>query len=142
MSEVPPVPPTPPPSAVPPSMSGTADNDRLMVALEYLITPIVPILALVSQDMKNRALLNYHAIQALGLFVAELLLSVVACVIFFACSIVSMGILAVCLWVLFFLPVIPQIYYAYIGYTNPTFFEIPTLTQFMVQQGWLKRPVA
>jgi uncharacterized membrane protein len=128
-----------PPSAPPPPADVT-DNDKLMAGLAYFLTPLVPAIVLLSPDMKARPFQKYHSIQALGLLVAELVLSVILCVVYFVCTALSAGILGLCLWVLFFIPVIPQIYYAIIAYTRGQYFEIPTLTQFMVQQGWLIRP--
>lgn len=130
-----------PPSAPPPAAEIT-DNDKLMAGLSYFLTPLVPAIVLLSAEMKARPYQQYHAIQALGLLVAEIVLSVIFCIVYVVCTAVTAGILGLCLWVLFFIPVIPQIYYAIIAYTRAEYFEIPTLTQFMVQQGWLKRPAA
>ena len=114
------------------------DNDKLMAALAYFFTPIVGIIILLVETMKVRPYQKYHAIQSIGLFVAEMVFYVLACIVYFACTALSAGILALCLWVLFFLPLIPNIYYAYLAYAKPAYFEIPVLTKFMTQQGWLK----
>ncbi len=125
-----------------PMASDVNDNDKLMALLSYLFTPLVPIIVLVSETMKARPYQKYHAQQALGLLAAELLLSIVACIVFFVCTIVSAGILGLCLWILFFLPFIPQVYYALIAYTQARYFEIPVITDFMRQQGWLNVPAS
>jgi uncharacterized membrane protein len=130
-------------SQVPPSTAAPApdvtDNDKLMALLSYLLTPLVPAIVLLSADMKARPYQRYHAVQALGLIVAEAVIAVVLCILVTICAAVSLGIGGL-LYCLFFLLYIPQIYYAFVAYTKPTYFEIPMLTQFMVQQHWLTRP--
>lgn len=119
------------------SASDVNDNDKLMALLSYLLSPIVPAIVLLSENMKARPYQKYHAQQSLGLFVVALLYSVVACICYFAVTALSAGILGLCLWVIFFVPLIPFVYYAIIAYTRPAYFEIPVLTKFMTQQGWL-----
>lgn len=121
----------------PKSASDVTDNDKLMALLSYLLSPIVPVIVLLVETMKARPYQKYHALQSLGLFVVALLYSVVACICYFAATAVSAGVLGLCLWVIFFLPLIPFVYYAIIAYARPAYFEIPVLTQFMKQQGWL-----
>jgi uncharacterized membrane protein len=116
------------------------DNDKLMAALAYFITPIVPVIILVVESMKERPYQKYHALQSLGLFVASLLYSLVACVLYFACTIVTAGILGICLWVIFLVPAIPFVYYTIIAYARPAYFEIPFITKFMIQQKMLTMP--
>ena len=134
MSEVPP---SQAPQVISPS--DINDNDKLMAALSYFLSPIVPVIVLLVDTMKVRPYQKYHALQSLGLFVAALLYSVIACIVFTACTAVTMGILGICLWVLFLLPAIPFIYYTIIAYTRAQYFEIPFITKFMVQQGWLSQ---
>ena len=120
-----------------PPAGDVTDNDKLMAALSYFFTPIVGIIVLLVDTMKIRPYQKYHAIQSIGLFVAEMVFYVLACILFLVCTTLSAGILGICLWVLFFVPLIPNIYYTYLAYAKPSYFEIPTLTKFMVQQGWL-----
>ncbi len=130
-------------SQVPPVASAPGDitdNDKLMAALAYFFSPLVPVIILLVDTMKIRPYQKYHALQSLGLFAATMLYSVVACVAYTACSFVTMGILAMCLWVIFLLPAIPFIYYTIIAYTRGQYFEIPVVTKFMAQQGWLTMP--
>ncbi len=123
--------------------SDVNDNDKLIAALSYFLTPIVGIIVLLVDTMKARPYQRYHAIQSIGLFVAELIFYVLACIVTTVCggilaATVVLSPVAVCLPLLFFLPIIPNIYYAYLAYAKPSYFEIPTLTKFMMQQGWLK----
>jgi uncharacterized membrane protein len=101
------------------------DNDRLMALLAYVLSPIVPIIILLVESMKSRPYQKYHAMQALGagivMFVISLILGfTVVC----ACA-------APLLW-------IPLIYYGIIAYQGQgSYFDIPALSNFMRQQGWL-----
>src|SRR5919197_6789107 len=53
------------------------DNDRLMAALAYFLTPIVPIIIFLVESMKSRPYQRYHAMQALGLGVIVIILSLI-----------------------------------------------------------------
>jgi uncharacterized membrane protein len=120
-----------------PPTSDVTDNDKLMAALSYFLTPIVPIIVLIVESMKVRAYQKYHAVQGLGLFVVELVFWVLACCLFSIIAVTPLAPLTCVLWLLFFLPIIPNIYYAIVAYTKPAYFEIPAVTQFMKKQGWL-----
>jgi len=122
-------------STTPPAGDMT-DNDRLMALLAYLISVIVPLIILLSEEMKKRPFQRYHAIQSLGLSVVYVVYEIVACLLYTLLTAVSAGILGVCLWILWFLPLIPMIYYAIKAYQGE-YVEIPVLTNFMKQQGWL-----
>ena len=130
-----------PPTDVPPSMPSGAspmdinDNDRLMALLAYLITPIVPVIILLVDTMKVRPYQKYHAIQALALGIAAYVYILVMC----TCGgILTVFVVGICIMVLAILGWIPMIYYAYLAYAKPSYFEIPVLTKFLQQQGWLK----
>lgn len=135
MAQVPPVPP------VAPAPGDITDNDKLMAALAYFTTfflpVIIPLIMLLVETMKVRPYQKYHAVQSLGLTVAELIYIVLACIVFTACTALSAGILSCVLWILFLVPAVPAIYYAYLAYAKPSYFEIPVITPFMKQQGWL-----
>lgn len=119
-----------------PPAGDITDNDKLMALLAYLIGVIVPLIILLSEEMKKRAFQRYHAIQSLGLSAACILYEIVACLLYTLLTTVSAGILGFCLWILWFLPLIPMIYYAIKAYQGE-YVEIPVLTNFMKQQGWL-----
>ena len=56
-----------------PNPMGTADvtdNDRLMAALAYPLSPLVSIIILLVESMKNRPFQRYHAMQSLQLYYA------------------------------------------------------------------------
>ena len=119
-----------------PMASGINDNDKLMAALSYFFTPIVPIIVLLVDSMKVRSYQKYHALNALGYYAAELIFIVLLCICVSILTAVTFGIGGL-LSCLFFVVFIPRIYYAYVAYSQLTYFEIPVVTKFMKQQGWL-----
>ena len=133
MSEVPPS--QAPQAYAPPS--DINDNDKLIAALCYFLTPLVSIIVLLVDTMKARPYQKYHALQALGLFVAELVFVILVCI---CTTIGSFFVIGVCFSILFLVPLIPNIYYAIIAYARPGYFEIPVLTKFMMQQHMLTKP--
>ena len=76
-----------------PAGADLTSNDKLWSALSYVFTPIVPAIALNMDETKNRPFPRYHAVQALGLFAAVLLWTVVASVLFVCGSLVTFGLL-------------------------------------------------
>ncbi len=106
-----------------PDAGDITDNDKLLAALSYPI-PIVAIVILLAEEMKSRPFQKFHAVQALAvnvvLWVIVLLLSVPTC-----------G-LSVFL-------VLVTLYWAYKAYQGE-YFDIPMVTDFIVNQGWAERP--
>ena len=123
-----------------PAGPDVTSDDKLFSALSYIFTPLVSLLVLLMDQTKDRAYPRYHAIQAVGfgvaLFVFE---AIIAPIIFCVGTAVTLGIGAACLWIIFFLPFIPAVYYAYLAYKG-TYFEIPVITRMMQQQKWLAKP--
>ena len=117
-----------------------SENDRLMAALAYasqiVIPIIIPLIMLLSETSKNRPFQRYHAVQSLGFLVAALIYEIVAAIVFTVLTVISFGCLGLILWIHFFLPIIPALYYAYLAYQGKRF-EIPFVTNFMRQQNWL-----
>jgi uncharacterized membrane protein len=111
------------------------DNDKLMAALSYFFAPIVGVIVLLVESMKSRPYQKYHALQSIGLGVAEWVVSIVLCICVTLLSFVGIGL---CLTPLLFVPFLASLYYAFVAYTKPSYFEIPVVTKFMIQQGWLK----
>ena len=101
-------------------------DDRLWALFAYILTPIVPIIIMLMEDKKNRPFLKAHNNQALALGAVEVVLDILL-------SIISFGILG-CVVSLVFLVV--NIYFGIQAY-NGKVFEIPVLTNFLRQQGWL-----
>ena len=108
-------------------------NDKLMAAISYPI-PIVGIVILLSEDMKARPFQRYHAVQSLAANVALwVIISLLACLlaavtVFLAgCG----GLLPLLLWFATF-------YGAYLAYQGQ-YFEIPVVTDFIRNQGWIEK---
>ncbi len=108
------------------SAEEAGDQDRLMALLAYIIGIIVPLIILLT-DMKNRPFQKYHAVQAL---VAQIALTVLFFVIglipIIGCIIPLLSLAALGLF----------IYYGIQAYQG-NYFEIPVVTAFARQQGWL-----
>jgi uncharacterized membrane protein len=121
------------------------DHDRLMAGLAYasqvVIPLLVPAIMLLAEESKGRAFQRYHAIQSLGFLVAAIVYEVVAALIYCGLTAITGGCLGCVLWLVFLIPVIPALYYAYQAYQG-LYFDIPFLTDFMVQSRWLERPLA
>ncbi len=104
--------------------SDITDNDKLMAALSYPI-PIVAIVILVSETNKDRPFQKFHAVQALAFWVAVTVIGIVI-------SIVTLGIGSLCFPVFWLVSLWPA-YQAYQG----EYMEIPVLTDFIRNQGWV-----
>ncbi len=110
-----------------PNPTGTADvndNDRLMAALAYPLSPLVSIIILLVESMKSRPFQRYHGMQALPFGILQIVLSII--------SPFTLG-LSCCITVAV---LIVQLYYAYQAYQGK-YFEVPVITQFMRGQGWM-----
>jgi len=119
------------------------DNDKLMGLLSYVIWLVVPLVVLLSESGKSRAFQRYHAIQSLGVLVVavifDVVVSICGCLGSTVAAAVTAGIgslLSVCLIPLFFVPWAVSIYYGIQAYQGK-YVEVPYLTKFMTQQGWL-----
>jgi len=115
----------------PPPAGDITDNDRLMAALSYPI-PIVALIILIAEDMKNRPFQRYHAVQALAAnIVLWVLIALLGCILgavtFFIGGLC--GIASILLWFI-------TLYWAYEAYQGK-YFEIPYLTKFLHDQKWL-----
>jgi uncharacterized membrane protein len=140
--ELPPAPAAPAPSGAW-QAKDTTDNDRLMAGLAYATQVIVPIVVpavmLLAEESKKRPFQKFHAIQSLGFLVAGVIYEILAAILFTGLTIVSAGCLGCILWVLFLVPVVPALYYAWQAYKG-LYFKIPFLTDFMVSSKWLEIP--
>lgn len=113
------------------------DNDRALAAIGYVIW-IIAVVVLLLDDTKRKPLLKDHAVQGLGFAVASIVYSFFAAFIYICAAIVSFGILALFLWVIFFVPTVVGAYFGYLAYSQDGLVEIPLLTDFMAEQGWFE----
>ena len=95
-----------------------SSDDKLWALLGYIFG-LVAIIALLIEDKKNRPFIKYHAVQALMVSVVTVLLS-----------------WTVCGWF------IPWAYGVYIGIMayQGKWAEVPVLTDFAANQGWITKP--
>jgi len=113
-----------------------SSNDKTIAALAYIFPVIVSAIVLLSETNKARPFQRFHAVQSLGLAAVYIVWEIVVGIVTTIIGAVSGGLLCCIGWILPLLPIVPALYYAYQSYQGQTF-EVPWLTQFMRQQGWL-----
>lgn len=109
-----------------PVNTSATSNDNLMALLSYLFAPVVGIIVLLIDSMKNNPVLRSHAIQSIAL-------AVVLFVVSFLLTVVTGG-LASCVAPL--LVIGAQIYYGIQAYQGKPI-NIPFVTDFCKKQGWI-----
>ncbi len=108
---------------IPPASPETSSDDRLWGLLSFLLTPLVPIIAILMEDKKNRPFIKHNAISALLLGVAEVVLG---------------GILGLIPIIQCFVPLLWIINIIYALKANKgEYVDVPVLTAFARNQGWL-----
>ena len=111
------------------------DQDKLMAALSYPI-PIVAIIILLVEDMKNRPFQKFHAVQALATNIALwVIVLILSCVLGTVIGLVTLGIGSICGLVPLLLWFV-TLYWAYLAYKGQ-YFDIPVITDFIKGQGWV-----
>ncbi len=99
-----------------------SSDDRLWALLAYILSPIVPIIALLMEEKKSRPYIRFHSVQALVLGAINFVLGLV----------LSATIVLACI------PLFIWIYMVYLGimaYQGKDF-TVPVLTDFIKKQGW------
>jgi uncharacterized membrane protein len=103
-----------------------AENDKLISAISYIFTPIVPLIILLT-TLKNSRFNKVHAYQGLVFFGAAFAYYILfGCAWFVATS--AIGFLACILWVGFFVPAVIAVLMGFGVYTRGQV-EFPLLTQ-------------
>jgi len=104
----------------------STSDDRLWGALSYLpfFGWIIAIAMLLMEDKKSRPFIKFSAVQAL-------VLDVVLVLLYLLLSFVSFGILGLCLWIIFLLP----LWAAYQAYTGKLT-QVPVISNLIRNQGW------
>ena len=103
-----------------------AENDKLISAISYIFSPIVPIIILLT-TLKNSRFNRVHAYQGLVFFGAAFAYYILyGCAWFVATS--AIGLLACVLWVGYFVPAVAAIVIGFRVYTAGQV-EFPLLTQ-------------
>jgi len=116
-------------------------DDRLMSALAWLTLvilqlPIVSVIQLLSTSTKDRPFQRHHAVTSLLFYAAAIVYEFVAVIVYTILGALTLGCGYACLWVIFFLPHALGLYYALQAY-NGKMLELPVLSNFGRQQGWL-----
>lgn len=117
-------------STIPPADDLTS-NDKLLAALSYPI-PLVAIVILLVEEMKERPFQKYHAVQALAVnIVLWVAIVVLGCVLGVLSAVIGglCGSIPALLWFV-------TLYWAYEAYQGK-YFEIKWLTEFLRGQNWL-----
>ena len=99
------------------------NDDKLWAALGYPI-PILPIIALLMEEKKDRQFVRFHAVQSLVFNVALWIIIIIV-------STVTLGIGAICAPLIWLVTLWP----AYDSFQG-NFTEIPVITNFIKNQGW------
>jgi len=120
--------------------AGVTDDDRLMAGLAWLSMaiiqlPVVSLVLLLAQGNKDRPFQRYHAVTSILFWGAALVYEILAAIAYTILTVVTLGCLGLILWVIFFLPHLAALYYAYQAY-NGKEIEIPVISDFARKQGW------
>lgn len=112
------------------------ENDKLMALLAYVFSPLTAGIFLLLDSTKQSPFLLFHSKQAFGIGAANLIISIVLTIVGSILATVTCGLgcllnlIPLAIWIM-------QIYYGIQAY-NGKYFDIPYLSQFMRQQGWLQ----
>ena len=96
-------------------------DDKLWAALSYALSPLVPIILMLMDDKKARPYIKYHAVQSLAVGVVFFIVVPIIAVFTLGCGSI--------LWLVMF-------YWAYKAYQGE-YVEIPVVTDFVKNQGWV-----
>jgi hypothetical protein len=153
---IPPEAPVPPGASVPPpplpplTLEATADtsevsgDDKLLAALAWFTMvifqlPILSIVLLLIEPNRNRPFQRYHAVTSIAFWMVALIYEIVAGLAVGMLTLVTLGMFAfcmICLWVIFFLPHIVALIYAFYALTGRTP-EIPVISRLAREQKWI-----
>ena len=126
-----------PPRNTPPS--ATTDNERLLGGLSYLsqivVPAVLPVILMLTDEVKKSDFVRFHAVHGLALFVASLIYSLVAVIVFVVVGAI-LPVLVCLTWMLFLVPFAVLIYYGVLAFQGKRT-EIPWLTQFLRDSNWL-----
>jgi uncharacterized membrane protein len=102
------------------TIEAEASDDRLWALIAYILAPWISIFMLVfMRDQKTSSFLNYHVIQALAWGISWIVLT-------------ALGV-GICLFPLI---IIYTVYLGIKAYRGEVF-EIPLLTRFLLNMGWI-----
>jgi len=96
-------------------------DDKLWAALAYVFSPLIPIILLLMEEKKNRPFIKFHAVQALAIGIILAILVPIIAIFTLGCGAI--------IWFVMF-------YWAYKAYQG-VIFDIPVITNFIKNQGWV-----
>ena len=133
--------PAAPPRVVASDASDVSDEDRLMGALSWvglaiLQIPLVSLALLIAEGNKHRPFQRFHAVNSIVFWVVGFAYEIVALIVYLLLTFISLGCLGFFLWVIFFLPHLAALYYAYQAYQGKRP-DIPFISQLARSQGWV-----
>jgi hypothetical protein len=143
-----PVPPPLPSLPLPPvavvDTEEVSGDDKLLAALAWFTMvifqlPILSIVLLLIEPNRNRPFQRYHAVASIAFWCVALLYEIVAGLAVGMLTLVTLGMFAfcmICLWVIFFLPHIVALVYAFYALTGRTP-EIPVISRLAREQKWI-----
>jgi hypothetical protein len=134
----------PPPSEIIADAAEVSGDDKLLAALAWFTVvifqlPILSIVLLLIEPNRNRPFQRYHAVTSIAFWCVALLYEIVAGLAVGMLTLVTLGMFAfcmICLWVIFFLPHIVALVYAFYALTGRTP-EIPVISRVAREQKWI-----
>lgn len=106
-----------------PEAEEITSDDKLWALLAYIFAPLVSLILMLIEDKKNRPFIKYHSVQSLILGIVVIVLEIVLSFTIVGC------IIPLALWV-------AMIYWGVEAY-NGKYVEIPIVTKFIKDQGWV-----
>lgn len=99
-----------------------SSDDRLIALLDYVFSPLVPLIVLLMEDKKNRPFIRAHNAQSLVLGVVNAVISIV----------IGWTLIGLCIPILIWFVMVYWGFKAYQG----EHVTIPVITDFVKKQGW------
>lgn len=95
-------------------------DDRLMAALAYVFSPLVPIIFMLMEDKKNRPFIKAHNAQALAVGIVMIIVVPIIAAVTLGCGSI--------LWLI-------MLWWGYKAYKGE-YINIPVISDFVKNQGW------
>ncbi len=124
--------------------SEVSGDDKLLAALAWFTMvifqlPILSIVLLLIEPNRNRPFQRYHAVTSIAFWCVAVLYEIVVGLVMGMLTLATLGLFAfclICLWVVFFLPHIVALVYAFYALTGRTP-EIPVISRLAREQKWI-----
>jgi len=100
----------------------TSNDDRLFALLDYVFSPIVPLIVLLMEDKKKRPFIRAHNAQALVLGIVNVIVSIG----------IGWTLIGLCLPIFIWFAMVYWGFKAYQG----EYVVVPVITDFVKKQGW------